>query len=137
MMVSRACLETTGGLDDAFFAFHEDVDLCLRARASGFRVVMSPLSRVWHEGGGSMGGVVSLAHIYYDVRNGLRLVQKHKPAGNWAMNLFRTGCIVGAHTVQVALNRPSFTAIRTIVAATRDYYRGVTRARPSGCSTTR
>src|SRR5437868_743355 len=88
MMVSRACLETSGGFDDAFFAFHEDVDLCLRARASGFRVVMSPLSRVWHEGGGSMGSAVSATHVYYDVRNGLRLVQKHKPAANLAMSLF-------------------------------------------------
>jgi GT2 family glycosyltransferase len=134
MLVSRACLERIGGFDDAFFAFHEDVDLCLRARTSGFRVVMSPLSRVWHEGGGSMGGAVSHTHIYYDVRNGLRLVQKHKPAGNWATSLFRTGCIVAAHMVQVALNRPSFRAVSTIVAGTRDYYRGITNARPLGHS---
>ncbi len=47
MMVSRACLEATKGFDDAFFAFHEDTDLCLRARAASFRVIMSPRSRVW------------------------------------------------------------------------------------------
>src|SRR5207248_1279001 len=130
LMISRLCLEATGGFDDAFFAFHEDVDLCLRARASGFRVVMSPLSRVWHEGGGSLGGAVSATHIYYDVRNGLQLVHKHKPT-NRAMDTFRTGCIIGAHALQVLLSRPTRATARAILEGVWDYHRGVAGAQPA------
>ena len=129
MMVSRACLEATGGFDDAFFAFQEDLDLCLRARTVGFRVVMSPRSRVWHEGGGSSGGAGSTTHMYYDVRNGLRLVQKHRPE-NVARSVFRSACIIGAHALQVASSRRSHAAVNAIVAGARDYYRGVTHVRP-------
>jgi GT2 family glycosyltransferase len=131
MMVSRRCLEATGGFDDAFFAFHEDVDLCLTARAAGFRVVMSPRSRVWHEGGGSIGGAASPTHMYYSVRNGLRLVQKHKPARNRALGLLRAGCIVGAHLLQVILGGRTIAEARAIAHGTWDYYRGVTHAWPS------
>lgn len=127
MLVSRACLKATNGFDDRFFAFHEDVDLCLRARAAGFRVVMSPESRVWHEGGGSTGGPVSATHIYYDVRNGLRLAQKHKPLPA-AANLLRATCIVGAHVAQIVMGGPSRETLGAIVAGTRDYYRGMSGA---------
>jgi GT2 family glycosyltransferase len=128
MMVSRSCVEATGGFDDSFFAFHEDFDLCLRAQASGFRVVMSPASRVWHEGGGSMGGATSVGHMYYSVRNALRLAQRHKPAANKVLSVFRTICIVGAHMAQVALNRPSLAAMTAIAAGARDYYHDINNA---------
>jgi GT2 family glycosyltransferase len=131
MMMSRACLEATGGFDDHFFAFHEDVDLSLRARASGFRVVMSPLSRVWHLGGGSLQGPASPTHMYYSVRNALRLVENHRPAPNPAFGLLRGACIAGAHTAQVLISRPSRAAFRGTVEGVRDYVRGVTGPRPS------
>ena len=130
MLVSRACLEATEGFDDAFFAFHEDVDLCLRARALGFRVVMSPKSCVWHEGGGSTNGAVSSAHMYYDVRNGLRLAQKHRPVRNKAFGALRLGCIIATHGLQLAMNHPTCAATQAIMAGVHDYRRGLTGARP-------
>ncbi len=130
MMISRACLETVGGFDDAFFAFQEDFDVCLQAKAAGFRVVMSPLSRVWHYGGGSVGGAVSASHMYYNVRNTLRLLGKHRPMSNKAVKLVRTGCVVGAHVMQVLLNKPSRAALREIVRGALGYHRGIAHARP-------
>jgi GT2 family glycosyltransferase len=41
LLVRRACLESLGGLDEDFFLYYEDVDLCRRARAGGWSV--------WHE----------------------------------------------------------------------------------------
>jgi len=125
MLISRACLAATKGFDEAFFAFHEDVDLCLRARAAGFRVVMSLQSRVWHKGGGSTGGAISALHIYYDVRNGLRLVQKHRPLANLLGRLSRAACIISAHTAQVLLACPTRHGLGAIVAGVRDYYAGI------------
>lgn len=131
MLVSRPCLEVTGAFDDTFFAFHEDIDLCLRARRAGFRVVMSPESRVWHKGGGSLGDVVSESHMYYDVRNGLRLVEKHRPASNKLLGWLRSGCIIGAHIGQVLLGGPKWNALCGITTGARDYFCGVTNARPT------
>ncbi len=136
MMVSRACLQAINGFDDTFFAFHEDVDLCLRARATGFRVVMSSQSHVWHMGGGSTGGAVSALHIYYDVRNGLRLVQKHKPARNKALLLLRVGSIIGAHTLQVLLSGPTRTTLSAVISGVRDYYCGATGVTYSSTAST-
>src|SRR5438477_9611714 len=38
LLVRRECLEDLGGLDEDFFLYYEDVDLCLRARARGWSV---------------------------------------------------------------------------------------------------
>ncbi len=42
LAVRRATLERVGLMDEGFFLFYEDVDLCARARAAGFRVVYVP-----------------------------------------------------------------------------------------------
>ena len=37
--LTRRCLDTVGGLDEAFFSYFEDTDYCLRATRAGFGVV--------------------------------------------------------------------------------------------------
>jgi len=48
LLVRRACLEDLGGLDESFFLYYEDVDLCRRARARGWSVWHDPRLRVVH-----------------------------------------------------------------------------------------
>ena len=49
LLVTRDAWNAVGGLDDRYHpAYHEDVDLCLRIRAAGFRIVYEPRSRVKH-----------------------------------------------------------------------------------------
>lgn len=43
-------LQDVGLLDEAYFAYHEDVDWCLRANARGWEVYFEPYSRVFHKG---------------------------------------------------------------------------------------
>ena len=43
-------LREVGLFDEAYFAYHEDVDWCLRAAASGWEVYYEPYSRVFHKG---------------------------------------------------------------------------------------
>src|SRR4029077_1612659 len=33
-----------------YFAYHEDVEWCFRARRAGYRIMYQPWSRVWHAG---------------------------------------------------------------------------------------
>jgi GT2 family glycosyltransferase len=53
MMLSRALLERVGLLDEKLFAYFEDVDLCLRARNAGFRLLFVPAASVIHKGSAS------------------------------------------------------------------------------------
>lgn len=51
MMVRRASFEAIGGFDPDFFLYFEDIDLCLRIRACGERVVYDPTVTIHHQRG--------------------------------------------------------------------------------------
>lgn len=53
LMARRAVLDQIGLLDERFFMFSEEVDLCLRAHQAGWQVVHLPQVQVIHIGGGS------------------------------------------------------------------------------------
>jgi GT2 family glycosyltransferase len=48
LLVRRDCLLDLNGLDDAFFLYYEDVDLCRRAQSRGWSVWYEPAFRVVH-----------------------------------------------------------------------------------------
>ena len=48
LMVHRACWEELGGLDEGYFLYYEEVDLCLRAARAGWSCWFEPRSRVIH-----------------------------------------------------------------------------------------
>lgn len=71
--VPRALYEQVGGFDEKLFAYYEEVDLCLRARAAGFVPTMVPAAEVGHDGArGFASGMTPLA-AWLKARN-LRLV---------------------------------------------------------------
>jgi GT2 family glycosyltransferase len=89
-------LRQIGLLDTTFFAYYEDVDWCLRARASGNRLLYVPKASVYHEishsfsraGVNSNGGTSRFywaqkrpVVLYLTYRNRLLLANKH--AGGW------------------------------------------------------
>lgn len=48
LLARRKCLLDLDGLDDAFFLYYEDVDLCLRAREHGWSVWFDPTLSIVH-----------------------------------------------------------------------------------------
>lgn len=49
MLVTRRCFEALGGFDEERFPIaYNDIDLCLRARAAGFRTIWTPFARLIH-----------------------------------------------------------------------------------------
>ena len=76
----RAMLDQIGLLDEGFNpAYFEDADLCLRARAAGWRVVYAPAAVLTHhEGAAAAAG--DYGHAALLERNRLRLVLKHTSA---------------------------------------------------------
>lgn len=53
MMVRSETLRTLGGFDPDFFMYFEDMELCLRIRRSGMRIVSLGQARIIHLAGGS------------------------------------------------------------------------------------
>ncbi len=48
LLIRRECLEEIGGLDEDFFLYYEDVDLCRRATGRGWKVCYEPTMHVTH-----------------------------------------------------------------------------------------
>jgi GT2 family glycosyltransferase len=71
LMISRECLKSTGGFDDKYFAYLEDMDLSVTIQRSGYKVMYIPDSIVWHKNAGSTGGPGNIIHQYYMTRNRL------------------------------------------------------------------
>ncbi len=54
MFCRTAALRAVGGFDERFFMYGEDIDLCLRVRTVGWRVVFWPGASITHIGGGAV-----------------------------------------------------------------------------------
>src|SRR3546814_11073876 len=55
MLVSRAFLQATGPMREDYFLYCEEVEWCLRARATGMTFGFAPDARVLHNTGASTG----------------------------------------------------------------------------------
>ena len=83
-LARREALEAVGGFDEGFFLYEEDVDLCLRVRRAGWRVVYTPAAEVRHALGRSMAQAPARARLEYD-RSHLRYYRKHNGAAQTAL----------------------------------------------------
>lgn len=52
-VIRRSVWDALGGFDESYFMYAEDVDLCWRARQSGWRTAFEPAARVVHMQGAS------------------------------------------------------------------------------------
>lgn len=80
---SGACLgirtdiyKQAGGLDSSFFAHMEEIDLCWRLNARGFRVACIPQSIVYHVGGATL-AEESPKKTFLNFRNNLLMLYKN------------------------------------------------------------
>jgi hypothetical protein len=102
LLARRAVLEAVRGFDELFFLYEEDVDLCVRARAAGWRVAFSPAATVRHGLGRSMARSAGRAALEYH-RSHLLYYRKH----NGALAAFSLRLWLAVRgTVLLALARP-------------------------------
>ncbi len=78
LMVRTDLYLSLGGLDPKFFAHMEEIDLCCRIHAAGFRVCAVPGSEVYHVGGASL-SQGNPKKTYLNFRNNLLLLHKNLP----------------------------------------------------------
>jgi GT2 family glycosyltransferase len=53
LAIRRQAFEAVGGFDEAYFLYHEEVDLCHRLREAGWEIHYAPVATVRHVGGAS------------------------------------------------------------------------------------
>jgi GT2 family glycosyltransferase len=76
LIIRRDLLERLGGLDERFFLYYEDVDLCLRARRAGGEVVHFAAAQAMHRGGGSTKAVKD-RRLAHHAESRIRYMAKH------------------------------------------------------------
>lgn len=87
LMVRTSVYRDLGGLDDNFFAHQEEIDLCCRIWAAGWKVAAVPYSEVYHVGGASL-AQGNPQKTYLNFRNNLLLLHKNLPKGKGRRLLF-------------------------------------------------
>lgn len=124
LLVPLQLFRDAGVLDDAFFVYYDDTDLCRRAREAGYRIIREPASVIWHRKGATLGGQSTAFGCYYLARNRPYLMRKHLGRGPrfWAF----TAYYLPTRSARIAAW--SLTGHRELAAATlaglRDFARG-------------
>ncbi len=78
MLIPRSVLDTVGLLDEAFFVYAEEADLCRRIRRAGFRCVFAPVARIVHLDGGSKSTSQISQQMHVQLQKSLLLyIKKH------------------------------------------------------------
>ncbi len=80
LVVRREVFDQTGGFDEGFFMYAEDVDWCYRIKQAGWRVVYFPEAQILHHIGKST-RLVPYAMIYERHRSMWRFYKKHYSRG--------------------------------------------------------
>jgi len=83
MLVARAVFARIGLLEGAYFAYHEDVEFCWKAKRAGFPVrVIGELS-AHHDAHASTGGGYNPLRKYMMAVNTVHFLRRHGTFGRW------------------------------------------------------
>lgn len=77
LMVKRSVIKQVGGMDERFFIYYEDVDLCYRVKQAGWRIVFTPEAVITHLGGRSTCQIPVTGRIMM-LRGLLTFFRKHR-----------------------------------------------------------
>jgi hypothetical protein len=99
VLLRGGALADVGGLDEAFFMYSEELDLCRRLHDAGWEIHYCPSARVIHHEGKSSEQVVAARHLYFQ-QSRVRYFRKHH--GRLAAATVRGG-ILAAYAVELLL----------------------------------
>lgn len=126
LLVSRRACAALDGFEEAYFAYCEDIDLCLRARQAELPVALVPAARVRHDRVPVGGGRQSPASLYYSVRNLLVVLALFCPRAPWLTKL-RSLRVLARFLTFATRNSGAEVgaAVRAVRRGVADYQRGV------------
>ena len=117
MCVRTNVYKECGGLDAAFFAHMEEIDLCWRMRNNGWKLACVPQSTVFHLGGGSL-SYDNPRKTYLNFRNNLLMIYKNR-RWPWTVLALRWILDYAAAAMFVIIGKPG--SAKAVFEARRDY----------------
>jgi GT2 family glycosyltransferase len=120
MAISSRVLRDVGLLDAELFFYVEEVELCLRARNAGHRILIIPEARAWHKISQTSGGEFkSDTPLYYGTRNTIAVAERHLPLGRFGTQVRRF--IIVLTFLQHAVRRfPGLSGAAGVIQGFRD-----------------
>lgn len=88
MIIRAEIYHELGGLDADFFAHMEEIDLCWRAKKSGYSFFVVPESKVYHVGGGTL-NYENPRKTFLNFRNSLYMIHKNHEGWLFGKIIFR------------------------------------------------
>jgi N-acetylglucosaminyl-diphospho-decaprenol L-rhamnosyltransferase len=114
--VRDAVFKKTGGFDERFFVYFEEVDLSLRARQAGWSTYYLATAQCFHSGGGSSRQVKAL-RLFYSLQSRTFYGFKHFPPISAVTLLLTSLFIEPISRIGRAIARGSISQIREVVVA--------------------
>ncbi len=118
MFLRRSALDEVGLLDESFEFHMEEIDLCWRFWAAGYRVMVEPKSCVYHVGGGSL-DQDDPRKTRYNFRNSLLMLYKNLPARRWRQ-VFPARMVLDSLAVLKFIGGGRFRQAIAVIAAYRE-----------------
>jgi GT2 family glycosyltransferase len=116
VLLRRELLETAGLLDEGFFMYFEDADLCFRARAEGWDFSVAPDTAVLHKEGGTAGRDKNPRVDRIVTASGLRFLHRHGRPRPISMGLFVLS------RLGKRILRADFAGLRAVLRGTLDWW---------------
>ena len=88
LAVRKEIFNKAGGFDELYFAHQEEIDLCWRINNLGYKIMVNPLSKVYHLGGGTL-NEQHPKKTFYNFRNSLFNLLKNAPNDQYKKLIFR------------------------------------------------
>jgi GT2 family glycosyltransferase len=83
LLATRAVFERIGLLEGAYFAYHEDVEFCWKAKQAGFPVRVIGALAAHHDAHASTGGGYNARRKYMMAVNTVHFLRKHGTPARW------------------------------------------------------
>lgn len=121
LFIKREAWERSAGLDLAFFAHMEEIDLCWRLQLMGYSIWSCPDSRVFHIGGATL-PIQSPRKIFLNFRNNLLMLHKNLHPSEKSSRIFTRKLLDGLAGIFFLL-QGKWSHIPQIVKAHREFDR--------------
>ncbi len=121
-LIRRDAATQLGGFDDAFNPYGwEDVDLCLRARKRGYKILYVPTAVACHKGGKAGRGIIP-KYEHLKARNFIIIMKKHARPMEWITAVIIAPLKASA-TILGEMARGNF---KTVLPVLRGSWKGMT-----------
>jgi len=124
-MFRASVLNNVGLLDEQFFAYMEDVDLNLRIKNAGYRLVYVPEAFIYHKISTTI-KVDSPFYLYFNMRNKILMVKKHCTPIERVLSAPYLTFFAGRQLIRLTIKWRNWPGAKAIIVGVRDGLRSYT-----------